>query len=203
MKGEFKTQEAAFYCFYHNYDPDDLTKSERESCVRQGSQLNKQLIEGKDTVTIRFYNYWCKNNLYDFENKRVIKNDSENNDDNVKVEDGVIVKTVKELKVWNSEDECYDEYNEARVKTLLKIIDDKTEKIRKALSGVVVSDLKYKIDLLEEKLKHQQKEYKTVIEQRNKMEVKMEKAGWSKSMLKDYDNLKKFYLENLKSPIDN
>jgi hypothetical protein len=214
MKGEFKTQEAAFYCFYHNYDPDDITKSDRDSCVRQGSQLNKQLIENKDTPTIRFYKYWCKNNLYDFVNKCVIENDlcgnNNNNDEPPKIEDGVVVNYVKELKVWNDEDECYEEYNEARVKTLIKINDTKSDQLHKALAGRDVSDLKYKIATLKDKLKQNEKNlqdfqagYKEVIQQRNRMENRMEKAGWAKSLLIDYEKLKRFYMDYSKSPIDN
>ena len=125
MKGEFKTQESAFYCFYYNLDPDDLTKQERDNCIRQGCQLNKQLIAGKDTTTIKFYKYWCQNNIYDFKNKSVVKNNTSNNGD-VKIDkDGVLVQSVKELKVWNKQEECYDDYNEARVITILKILEDK------------------------------------------------------------------------------
>ena len=195
MKGEFKTQESAFYCFYYNLDPDDLTKQERDNCIRQGCQLNKQLIAGKDTATIKFYKYWCKNNIYDFKNKSVVKNNTSNNGD-VKIDkDGVLVQSVKELKVWNKQEECYDDYNEARVITILKILEDKDEQIRKALAGVVVSDLKYKITSIEDKYKMLQKEYKKVIDQRNILSLKMEGAGWTKIKNEEYDKYKKFYIE--------
>ena len=185
--------ESCFYVDYHNYDFNNLTEIQRGDCVRQGSQLHKQIIAGKDTPTIKFFKYWKKDYLFDGTNGKAILKNPQNNDDNGVMEDGLLIVKVEELKVYNKYDNETQNFDEHQVQCLLKMIDEKNDKIQKLEMGAGITDyaiLKEKHINLERRHKHFQEQYKKKCEDYNKIKLKGTGKGAVDALIKELDELK-------------
>jgi hypothetical protein len=203
--------ESCFYIDFHNYDVTTLTEKQRKDCVRQGSQLKDQIVAGKMTPTIKFFNYWKKDHIFDIDLGRAILKHNNEEEDGV-MEDGVLVVKIKELDVYNEFDGETQTYDEHTIQTLLKQKEDLREKLSELRRGAGITDydvLKEKYTNLNRRHTHINKIYKTKCEEYNKMTIKGKGKGAAEALIKEIAEHKRkleWYFQHygaVKSEFDN
>lgn len=184
--------ESCFYIDFHNYDVTTMTEKQRKDCVRQGSQLKEQIVAGKNTPTIKFFNYWKKDYVFDAELGRAIQK-NKNEEDGV-LEDGVLYVKVKEIDVYNPIDDETATYDEHSIQNLFRMLDKKTDQLDELRRGAGITDyatLKEKYHNLDRRHKNILKVYKEKCDDYNKIKLKGQGKGAVDALIKEIEDKNK------------